>query len=64
MNTQIQRGLAEIAKPPASEWQVRAEGEADFGPPALCHHPSNHTEVKKVSGWTIPQQDLRRLLNH
>ena len=50
MNTQIQRGLAEIAKPPASEWQVRAEREGDFGPPALCRHPSNHTEVEKNNG--------------
>ena len=50
MNTQIQRGLAEIARPSASEWQVRAEGEGDFGPPALCHHPSNQTVVEKNIG--------------
>ena len=47
MNTQIQRGLVEIAKPPLSEWQARAEEEGDFGHPALCRHPSNHTEIKK-----------------
>ena len=64
MNTQIQRGLVEIAKPPASEWQVRAKGEGDFGPPALCHHPSNHTEVEKAPARTSAQQEPRRLHNH
>ena len=47
MNTQIQRGLVEIAKPPPSEWQARAEEESHFGPPALCRHLCNHTEVEK-----------------
>ena len=50
MNTQIQGGLVEIARPPASECQVRTEGEADFVPPALCRHPSNHPEVEKSIG--------------
>ena len=44
MNTQIQRGLAEGAKTSASEWQVQAEGEANFGPPALCRHPCDRAE--------------------
>ena len=63
MNTQIQRGLAEIAKPPPSEWQVRAEGEGDFGPPAPCRHHSNHTGVERTSARTSAQLDLHRLRN-
>ena len=50
MNTQIQRGMAEIAKPPESECQVQAEGEGDFGAPAFSRHPSNHTDVEKKIG--------------
>ena len=64
MNTQIQRGLAEIAKPPASEWQVLAKGGCDFGPPVLCRRPSNHTGSEKQSAQTVAQLDLNRLRNH
>ena len=53
MNTQIRGGLVEIARPPASEWQVRAEGEADFGPRVLCRHLSNCAEAEKALTWQV-----------
>ena len=59
MNTQIKRGLVEIVKPPPSEWQVRAEGEADFRPRVLCRHFSNCAEVEKALTWAGAQPDLR-----
>ena len=48
MNTQIQRGLAEIERLSASEWQVRAKGKADFRSRVLRCHLPNCTEVEKA----------------
>ena len=64
MNTQIQRGLVEIAKPLHQSGKRGPKRKVILGPLLFAATPPTTQKLKKTSARTRDQLDLRRLGNH